>query len=120
MLQFRVAETASGVTATAGEMTERGIRITQGPAHDVDCDMGHGCRCGAIERSYIRRPTLREFERWQGIPDDHTRIPWDGKPAAECPPGLRYKAIGNAWALPVARWVGERIAMVERITGGAA
>ena len=43
------------------------------------------------------------------MPDDHTRIPWRGKPADECPDGLRYKAIGNAMAVPVMRWIGRRI-----------
>jgi len=38
-----------------------------------------------------------------------TLIPWRGKPADECPDGPRYKAIGNSWAVPVARWVGERV-----------
>lgn len=36
-------------------------------------------------------------------------IPWRKKPASECPDGPRYKAIGNSWAVPVVRWVGERI-----------
>jgi len=45
----------------------------------------------------------------------YTAIPWRGKPAEECPDGPRYKALGNSWAVPVARWVGERIAMVDRL-----
>lgn len=28
---------------------------------------------------------------------------------AECPDGPRYKAIGNSKAVPVVRWVGQRI-----------
>ena len=36
-----------------------------------------------------------------------------GKPADECPDGPRYKAIGNSMAVPVMRWIGERIAMAE-------
>lgn len=31
----------------------------------------------------------------------------------ECPDGPRYKAIGNSMAVPVMRWIGERIAMAE-------
>ena len=41
---------------------------------------------------------------------------WRGKPADQCPDGPRYKAIGNSWAVPCARWIGRRIAMVEAIT----
>lgn len=63
----------------------------------------------------VRRLTERECERLQGFPDDYTRIPWNGKPAEKCPAGLRYKAIGNSWAVPCARWIGERIQLVESI-----
>ena len=63
----------------------------------------------------VRRLTPTECERLQGMPDNHTRIPWRNKPAAECPDGPRYKAIGNSMAVPVMRWIGERIETVERI-----
>lgn len=59
--------------------------------------------------SAVRRLTPRECERLQGFPDDHTLIPWRGKPAEECPDGPRYKAIGNSKAVPVVRWIGQRI-----------
>lgn len=61
----------------------------------------------------LRRLTPLECERLQGFPDNHTRISWKGKPAEECPDGPRYKAIGNSMAVPVMRWIGERIAMAE-------
>jgi DNA (cytosine-5)-methyltransferase 1 len=57
----------------------------------------------------VRRLTPRECERLQGFPDDYTLIPWRNKPASECPDGPRYKALGNSWAVPCARWIGERI-----------
>ncbi|WP_274584899.1 DNA cytosine methyltransferase [Neisseria leonii] len=57
----------------------------------------------------VRRLTPLECERLQGMPDNHTRIPWRGKPAEECPDGPRYKAIGNSMAVPVMRWIGNRI-----------
>ena len=63
----------------------------------------------------VRRLTPLECERLQGFPDNHTRIPWNGKPAEECPDGLRYKAIGNSMAVPVMRWLGERIEAVDRL-----
>jgi DNA (cytosine-5)-methyltransferase 1 len=59
--------------------------------------------------SGVRRLTPRECERLQGMPDDHTLIPWRGKTAEECPDGPRYKAIGNSKAVPVVRWIGRRI-----------
>ncbi|OAM24487.1 DNA (cytosine-5-)-methyltransferase [Eikenella corrodens] len=57
----------------------------------------------------VRRLMPVECERLQGFPDYHTRIPWRGKPAADCPDSLRYKAIGNSMAVPVMRWIGARI-----------
>lgn len=60
----------------------------------------------------VRRLTSRECERLQGFPDDYTAIPWRRKPASECPDGPRYKALGNSMAVPVMRWIGERIAAV--------
>lgn len=58
----------------------------------------------------VRRLTPVECERLQGFPDNHTLISWRGKDADDCPDGQRYKAIGNSMAVPVMRWIGERIA----------
>ena len=66
----------------------------------------------------VRRLTPRECERLMGFPDDWTLIPWKGKPASECPDGPRYKAIGNSMAVPVVRWIGRRIDMVEGVIRG--
>ena len=60
-------------------------------------------------RSAVRRLLPMECERLQGFPDDHTLIPWRGKPASECPDGPRYKALGNSMAVPCMRWIGTRI-----------
>ncbi len=57
----------------------------------------------------VRRLTPVECERLQGFPDNHTLIGWRGKNTDECPDGPRYKAIGNSMAVPVMRWIGERI-----------
>ncbi|GMQ50324.1 DNA cytosine methyltransferase [Neisseria elongata] len=63
----------------------------------------------------VRRLMPVECERLQGFPAGHTLIPWRGKPAAECPDSPRYKAIGNSMAVPVMRWMGERIKQVNQI-----
>jgi DNA (cytosine-5)-methyltransferase 1 len=55
----------------------------------------------------VRRLTPVECERLQGFPDGYTNIPWRKKP--EAPDGPRYKALGNSWAVPVVRWIGNRI-----------
>lgn len=66
-------------------------------------------------RARVRRLTPVECERLQGIPDDYSRIPYRGKPAEACPDGPRYQGIGNSMAVPVMRWLGNRIATVDRI-----
>jgi DNA (cytosine-5)-methyltransferase 1 len=61
----------------------------------------------------VRRLTPNECLRLQGFPDNWSRIPWKGKPAEECPDGPQYKAAGNSMAVPVMRWIGERIAAAD-------
>ena len=61
----------------------------------------------------VRRLTPVECERLQGFPDNYSQIPWKGKPPEQCPDGPRYKACGNSMAVPVMRWIGERIAIVD-------
>jgi DNA (cytosine-5)-methyltransferase 1 len=63
----------------------------------------------------VRRLTPIECERLQGFPDGFTQIPYRNKPVEKCPDGPRYKALGNSMAVPVMRWIGERIAMVDKI-----
>ena len=71
---------------------------------------GGGDKAHALTGMQVRRLTPRECERLQGFPDDWTLVPYRGKPASD---GPRYKAIGNSFAVPVVRWIGERIALVE-------
>lgn len=76
-----------------------------------------GKQVNGIAQGYIvRRLTPRECERLQGMPDDHTKVPYRGKTAEECPDTPRYKAIGNSMAVPVMRWIGERISTVDAST----
>jgi DNA (cytosine-5)-methyltransferase 1 len=63
----------------------------------------------------VRRLTPTECERLQGFPDGFTQIPYRNKPAEKCPDGPRYKALGNSMAVPVMRWIGERIKTVEEL-----
>jgi len=60
----------------------------------------------------VRRLTPRECERLQGFPDDYTLIPYRGKPASD---GPRYRALGNSMAVPVVRWLGERLELVDAL-----
>lgn len=63
----------------------------------------------------IRRLMPVEYERLQGFPDNYTRVPYRNKPTAECSDSPRYKALGNSIAVPVMRWIGERIIEIESL-----
>jgi DNA (cytosine-5)-methyltransferase 1 len=63
-----------------------------------------------MQNMAVRRLTPVECERLQGFPDNYTNIP----KAAD---GNRYKALGNSMAVPVMRWIGERINQYEREYG---
>jgi DNA (cytosine-5)-methyltransferase 1 len=76
---------------------------------------GGGGRSDAVnvaQAMAARRLTPRECERLQGFPDDYTLVEYRKKPAAD---GPRYRALGNSMAVPVMRWIGERIKMVDRL-----
>ena len=63
----------------------------------------HGHEPSVIHNMAVRRLTPIECERLQGFPDDYTNI------KAKCPDGPRYKAMGNSMAVPVMKWIGQRI-----------
>lgn len=63
-------------------------------------------------QSTVRFFTPIEWERLQGFPDNYTNIDYRGKPATD---GNRCKAIGNAIAVPVLRWIGKRLKFVDEL-----
>ncbi|MEB3211286.1 MAG: DNA cytosine methyltransferase, partial [Leptolyngbyaceae bacterium] len=102
-----------------------GIAFAQNSRSEVRFQGGDGQIVGAVTRvqapqqqTYIashmqvRRLTPLECCRLQGFPDTYLDITYRGKPAAD---GPKYKALGNSMAVPVMRWIGERIAAVEAV-----
>jgi DNA (cytosine-5)-methyltransferase 1 len=85
----------------------------------------------------VRRLTPREMERLQGFPDDYTLLPVALRKPIEddyfaylartypemsrsdmeqlSKDGPRAKALGNSMAVPVMRWIGQRIALVDGV-----
>lgn len=88
-----------GATAELGDEVQNCLRASS----------GGGDKPHVLTGMQVRRLTPVECERLQGFPDGYTMIPWRKKPADQCPDGPRYKALGNSWAVPVARWIGRRI-----------
>jgi DNA (cytosine-5)-methyltransferase 1 len=54
----------------------------------------------------VRRLTPMECERLQGFPDNYTNIPTSNDTT-------RYRALGNSMAVPVMKWIGNKIEGVE-------
>jgi DNA (cytosine-5)-methyltransferase 1 len=109
---------AAGAHAPAVAFQERGRK--DGRSLEVGGDVAYALTAPngggrAQERSVltptmqVRRLTPTECARLQGFPDDYLDIPYRGKPAAD---GPKYKALGNSSAMPVVRWIGERIQRV--------
>lgn len=66
---------------------------------------------GSADAFAVRRLTPVECERLQGFPDGYTDVPWHGSEHA--PDSKRYKALGNSMAVPVMRWIGQGIDLVD-------
>ena len=58
----------------------------------------------------VRRLTVRECEKLQGLPHDFTRYDDKGREIADSP---RYRMIGNGLAVPVVEWIARRIVAAE-------
>ena len=91
-----------------------GLYINQTDCANTITSSGSGIETSIIEStkdnsscSYtIRKLTPTEVERLQGFEPGYTAIPYRGRIAADA---NRYRAIGNSFAVPVVRWLGERI-----------
>jgi DNA (cytosine-5)-methyltransferase 1 len=88
------------------------VRMDENTSKTLDAASGLNPTCSqggtaVMQSMAVRRLTPVECERLQGFPDNYTDVPWRGKGYA--PDGPRYKALGNSWAVPVVRWIGQRI-----------
>lgn len=62
----------------------------------------------------VRRLTPLECERLQGFPDNHTKYGLNEQgEVVEISDTQRYKQMGNAVSVPVAKWIGQRITAFE-------
>ena len=61
----------------------------------------------------VRRILPSEAEQLQGFEIGYSDITYKGKPA---PDSQRYKGLGNSMAVPVVRWIGERLAAVNEVS----
>ena len=92
-----------GAGTPIGMLVAEPLTANEGKTYTAE---GSTFRLRNIVGSLPRRLTPRECERLQGLPDDWTLIDYRGKPAAD---GPRYRAIGNSMAVPVMRWILDRL-----------
>ena len=94
-------DTAATLTEACGGTNTSGPKVMQPVAFNGD---------QSEHTMAVRRLTPVECERLQGFPDNYTNI------KGNCPDGPRYKALGNSMAVPVMRWIGERIKQAKEQT----
>ena len=78
---------------------EQALTLTQSEHKHSQC---------VLNNMAVRRLTEVECERLQGFPDNYTNI------KENCPSSPRYKALGNSMAVPVMRWIGDRINLINK------
>ena len=88
-------DVAATITSAVGGTNTSGSKVLE-VAHTLFNNMA------------VRKLTPIECERLQGFPDGYTSI------KENCPDGHRYKAMGNSMAVPVMKWIGERIELVSK------
>jgi DNA (cytosine-5)-methyltransferase 1 len=76
----------------------------QGEVSTTITTTGGGVSSGpsVMQSMRVRRLTPMECERLQGFPNNYTNTPTSSD-------STRYKALGNSMAVPVMRWIGNRI-----------
>lgn len=94
-------------TAGKGALVGEEVSFTLATSQDQTLFDGTSGEC------VVRRLTPTECERLQGFPDGWTDVPFSGQDHA--PDSRRYRAIGNSMAVPVMRWIGERLQMCAEV-----
>jgi len=96
-----VAFTVSDQSNKIGWESDVNPTLQANPQSDSS-NIQKGIRSGSM----VRRLTPTECERLQGFPDGYTNIP-------KASDSGRYRALGNAMAVPVMAWIGRRIQEVD-------
>lgn len=112
-----------GVNTSLVAFPERMSGTQRAAAENISPSLGSVNPTAFALRMAVRRLTPKECERLQGFPDQYTLI--ERKPANPkkgkvtrikmSKDGPRYKALGNSMAVPVIKWLGERIELVHNL-----
>jgi len=115
-----VTMTTTGGGVSSGPSVMESMAFQQNTRNEVRYIGGDGQIAGALmaepgmkQQNYIqqtmrvRRLTPTECERLQGFPDSYTNTPTSSDTT-------RYKALGNSMAVPVMKWIGQRINELQK------
>jgi len=95
------------VETTLGWAGDETTKVTLGVLPTLKSQQGgEGTGICTSDPLVVRRLTITEYERAMGFPDGYTEI-------KNFSTRVRQKALGNSMAVPVMRWIGERIQEVE-------
>ena len=109
LVSLRAAEGGSSRSYVAQSQS---VEPSAPRARDVGASNASGRESPSLRGEYcVRRITPLEAERLQGFPDGFTNIPWRGR--NDAPDTRRYKALGNSMAVPVMRWILDRLRVVD-------
>lgn len=101
-----------GKEQTVAALTANGIGVC-GP-DDNQAQAGHLIATKSTKGAVgVRRLMPIEAERLFGLPGNYTAVPYRGRLVAKDKP--RYRALGNTMAVPVVRWIGERIVRISAL-----
>lgn len=95
-----IAFDAAQITSKANRSNPR--------SNDPSPPVCRSSRLTITNRSRVRKLTPLECERLQGFPDNWSSVPGSSNTT-------RYKVLGNAWPVPVARWIMSRIDTVNKV-----
>lgn len=99
-----------GAVALRGRAEGTALEIGDYKAFALRASQGGGDKPMMMAAMGVRRLTPRECERLQGFSDDFTR--WDAN-GVEISDSQRYRMLGNAVTVSVAKWIGKQIMAVE-------
>jgi DNA (cytosine-5)-methyltransferase 1 len=99
--------------ATRGNITSGGYGFGVGRSGDPALTLTTTHCHSVFHSDVVRKFTPVECERLQGMPDNHTRIAWNGRTIEQCPNSERYCAIGNSMNVKVMAWLGKIIGSIN-------
>lgn len=106
---YEQAYEGDGITTNYPKSKSKRGRVGRGEAHTLNTYPHQA----TLQNSIIRKLTETECERLQGFPDNWTKYGDYNGQVKEVASGLRYKLLGNAVTVDMARIIAERLTILK-------